>query len=110
MVTLDTIFDLLSKERRRYTLYYLEEQNGKVPVNELAKQVAEWEDSGDELSWEKYERVRVSMEHNDLPKTADAEFIEYNPDEGVVEISGMSLEADAVISLAKVIEEPESDE
>jgi hypothetical protein len=105
---LDTIFDLLSKERRRYALYYLEEEGGKVPVEELVETVAEWEASGEEVPDEKYRRVRISLQHRDLPKSTDAEFVEYDADEGVVQVSGMSLEADAVISIAKVIEEPKS--
>lgn len=108
MVSLDTIFDLLSKERRRYVLYYLEQEEGKIPVEEVVETVAEWESTGEEVSNEEYRRVRIALQHTDLPKSTDAEFIEYNPEEGVVQVSGMSIEADTVISVAKVIENPES--
>nr|WP_255767200.1 hypothetical protein [Haladaptatus halobius] len=41
MVSLDRVFDLLGKQRRRYALYYLEQQEGPVTVYEVTEQVAE---------------------------------------------------------------------
>ncbi|WP_425493568.1 DUF7344 domain-containing protein [Natronosalvus vescus] len=46
MVSLDRIFDLLSNERRRYALYYLDQKDGPVPVDEVAEQGTEWETEG----------------------------------------------------------------
>ncbi len=111
MPHLDTIFELLSEERRRYVLYYLEEQGTEVPVDELVAKVADWEsdESKDEIPPEKFREVKISLEHTDLPKTADVEFIKYDAEDDMVQINGTSMEFDAVINLAKVIEEPRSD-
>ncbi|WP_435154398.1 DUF7344 domain-containing protein [Haladaptatus sp. DFWS20] len=112
MASLDTIFDLLGDERRRYVLYYLEEQEDAVPVSELVEKVADWESnaSEDEIPADKFRSVRVSLVHNDLPKTADVEFIEYDTDEGMVKIEGTPTEFDTILNLAKIIEDPESNE
>ncbi|WP_435181432.1 DUF7344 domain-containing protein [Halorussus sp. AFM4] len=109
MASLDEVFDLLSKERRRYALYYLEKEEGPVSVEEVAKQVAEWETNGatGTIPADKYERIEVELHHNALPKAAEIEFIEYDPAAEVVEATGTPPEVDAIISVAKVIERPE---
>ncbi|WP_425493569.1 hypothetical protein [Natronosalvus vescus] len=42
-----------------------------------------------------------------LPKAAEGEFVEYDPDEGVVDVTGTPVEVDALITVAKVIERPD---
>lgn len=108
MTSLDRIFDLLSKERRRYALYYLERRDGPVSIDELAEQVIEWESDPAAVSVpeERFERVELELHHNHLPKASEAEFVEYDPERGVVEISGTPPEFNAVISVAEVIERP----
>ena len=86
MVSLDRVFDLLSNERRRYALYYLEQHDGPVPIDEVAEQVAEWETDGapSSIPEEKFDRVEVSLYHNVLPKAAEAKYVEYDPEDEVV--------------------------
>ncbi|SIR15697.1 hypothetical protein SAMN05421858_1634 [Haladaptatus litoreus] len=112
MASLNTIFDLLSEKRRRYVLYYLEEQGESVPVDELVETVADWESSasGNDIPADKFREVEISLVHTDLPKTANVEFIEYDVNEKMVKINGTSPEFDTIINLAKIIEEPESEE
>ncbi|WP_237076864.1 DUF7344 domain-containing protein [Natrialba magadii] len=107
--SLDLVFDLLSKERRRYALYYLEQEDGPVPIDELAEQVSEWETSGGQLSIpdEMFKDVEMSLYHSDLPKAAEATYVEYDSEEGVVEVTGTPPEVDAIITVAKVIERPD---
>lgn len=108
MVSLDRVFDLLSKERRRYALYYLEQQDGLVTVDEVAEQVVEWETNPTTVSIpeEKFEQIEIELHHNDLPKAAEAKYIEYDPEEGVVEVTGTPPEFTAIVSVAKAIERP----
>lgn len=109
MVSLDRVFDLLSKERRRYALYYLERQDGPVSVDEVAEQVAEWETNGATVSIpeEKFEQIEVELHHNDLPKASEAKYVAYEPEEEVVEVTGTPSEVNAIISVAKAIERPD---
>ncbi|ADJ13532.1 DUF7344 domain-containing protein [Halalkalicoccus jeotgali] len=106
MVALNTVFDLLRKERRRYALYHLDQQEGTVPIEELTEQVARWEDdSEDEPTTEEYERVELSLHHTHLPKTANAEFIEYDAEAGEVNVRGTPAEFEAVLTIAEVLED-----
>ena len=109
MVSLDRVFDLLSKERRRYALYYLEQHDGPVPVEEVVEQVADWETNGATVSIpeEKFEQIEVELHHNDFPKASEAKYIEYNREEEVVEVTGTPPEVTAIISVAKAIERPD---
>ncbi|SIR88828.1 DUF7344 domain-containing protein [Natronorubrum thiooxidans] len=109
MVSLDRVFELLSKERRRYALYYLEQRGGPVPIEEVAEQVTEWETEGvpESIPEELFERVECSLRHTDLPKASEAEYVEYDPERGVVDVTGTPPEVDAILTVAKVIERPD---
>ncbi|WP_323173583.1 hypothetical protein [Natrialba sp. PRR66] len=108
MVSLDTIFDLLSDERRRYALYYLYERDGPVPIEELVETIADWEDDPPEDdSWEKFDEIVVDLQHTHLPKTAEVEFIQYRRDKGVVQVQGAPPKFDAFVTVARLLEQPE---
>ena len=109
MVSLDTIFGLLSTERSRYALYYLHEQQGPVVVDELVEAIASWEADPTEDVPERYDRIELSLQHNHLPKTAEVEYVEYRPDEGVIQTQGIPPEADVIVTLARIIEGPATD-
>lgn len=108
MADLDEVFRILSKERRRYALYYLEQQEGRIPVDEVAEQVAEWETNPSSLSLleGKSKEIAVELKHNDLPKASEAKYVKYNPEAEVVEVTAEPPEVNAIISVAKTIERP----
>ncbi|WP_254530889.1 DUF7344 domain-containing protein [Natrinema gelatinilyticum] len=108
MVTLGSIFELLKDERRRYVLYYLYEQQGPVRIDELVEKIEEWED-GPERDGpdDRYERIAVDLKHTHLPKSAEVEFIQYHPDEGTVQIQGTPPKFDVLVTIARLIEEPD---
>lgn len=112
MKALDEVFDLLSRERRRYALYYLERQDGPVPVEDLAATIAEWEAGGEANGspGDEYDDVIISLEHNHLPKIEGADFIEYDRAGRQLELSGTASELRVVLSVAKAIEQPEQDD
>lgn len=64
MKTLDDVFRLLDRERRRYALYYLQEAGGPVPVEELVAVIAEWESdaSADADEYDEFD-VALTLEH-----------------------------------------------
>jgi DNA-binding transcriptional ArsR family regulator len=107
MVSLDEVFDLFSEERRRLALYYLDEQDGQVSVEELAAAVEEME-AGDPAfeTPGAFEDIQITLEHTDLPKAADAEFVHYDREAGVVELTDEPREFELVLSVAEVIEDP----
>ena len=111
MVSLDTIFDLLSDERRRYALYYLYEQDGPVAVEELVETVTRWEDDSHspDRHQDRIENATIEFQHTHLPKSESVEFIQYSPNEGVIEVSGAPPKFDALVTVARLIEQPASE-
>lgn len=107
MISLDTVFDLLSDERRRYVLYSLHEQSGPVSVDELVETIRTWEnDPPTQNALEEVDALKVELQHHHLPKTAEVEFVQYQPEQGVIQIEGTSPEIDALVTIARVIEQP----
>ena len=71
MEILDRVFEVLSEERRRYALYYLEQEDGPAPLEELIEQIAAWEtnESAATIPDEKFREVGLKFYHTDLPET-----------------------------------------
>ncbi|MFB6176130.1 MAG: hypothetical protein ABEI99_03105 [Halobaculum sp.] len=99
-ISRDLVFEILSSARRRMILYYLRQHGGRATVNELADQIAAWENDiePEELSSQQRKRVYVSLYQTHLPKLADADIVDYDDDEGVVEIASRADEIDAFLT------------
>lgn len=112
MESLDEIFDLLSKERRRYVLYYLDQAEGKVSLDELVKQIHDWETapSDDSVPSDAYEDIVISLEHNHLPKIEDATHIEFQREDQQIRVSDLSSESGVLLSVSKALDQPSSSE
>ena len=108
MEILDRVFEVLSEERRRYALYYLEQKDGPVPIEELIEQIAAWETNGSAATIpdEKFREVGLEFYHTDLPKTADLQYVQYDSEAGEVTLTEAPPRVDAIISVARVIERP----
>ncbi|MFC4437501.1 MULTISPECIES: DUF7344 domain-containing protein [Natrialbaceae] len=110
MVALDTVFELLRDERRRrYVLYYLNDRDGPVSVRELVTVIDEWEDdpAGRHDSLDTFEEIMVELKHVHLPRSSEVEFIQYDPDQGLIQIQGSPREFDALVTVARLIEKPD---
>lgn len=109
MVALDTVFELLQDERRRYALYYLYDRDGPVSVRELVEAIDEWEDdpAGCHDSLDTFEEIMVELQHVHLPRSSEVEFIQYDPDQGLIQIQGSPQEFDALVTVARLIEKPD---
>lgn len=86
----NTILEILSNQRRRFTIHYLKQKEGDhVTVSELADRVASWENNKeiDQLSHQERKRVRNALRQFHLPKMADEEFVEYDSRRGTVTLS-----------------------
>jgi hypothetical protein len=88
-LTLDTIFEILKNQRRRYVLRYLREAEGEsVQLNELADQVAAWENDKAVglVSSSERKRVYVGLYQCHLTKMDDSGVIDFDQYRGSVEI------------------------
>lgn len=91
----DSILEVLSNQRRRFTIHYLKQQNGEqVTVSELAEQVASWEYGKDpgQLTHQERKRVRNALRQFHLQKMAEHGFVEYDSQRGTVRLSEMAQE------------------
>ncbi|MFD1562334.1 hypothetical protein ACFR99_01945 [Haloarchaeobius amylolyticus] len=110
MVTLDTIFELLEDERRRYVLYYLYEADGPVAVRELVETIDTWEDEPpcDELR-NRFDTIAADLKHTHLPKSAEVEFVQYDSEQGVIQMQGTPATFDTFVTIAKLVEASKKD-
>jgi len=81
----DDRFDLLSNHRRRYTLHYLERNNGRAELGELAEQLAAWENGIEktEISYDQRKRVYTSLQQVHLPQMDKLGILTFDEREGV---------------------------
>jgi hypothetical protein len=86
---LDDAFNILSNSRRRYILYYLYTTDGPATIDELAGQIAAWENGipVEELDDTARRRVYVSLYQTHLPKLDDFGIADYDRDGGQVELT-----------------------
>jgi len=87
-LTRNNIFELLSSERRRMILHYLEDREEPVKLRDLAKHIASVEEEVDEseLTDDEIRRVYISLYQYHIPKMDDLEVISYDRDEGTVSL------------------------
>jgi len=95
----DEVFEILSSQRRRMVLYYLRTHDEAATVNELAEQIAAWENEIDieELTSQQRKRVYVSLYQTHLPKLAETNIVDYDVDEGSVRLTEQAGEIDGFL-------------
>ncbi|WP_435362002.1 ArsR/SmtB family transcription factor [Haloarchaeobius sp. DFWS5] len=88
-LTEDRVFDLLSNERRRVILSYLDQHDGPVYVRDIAQHIAALENDvdPDEVTSKQQKRSYVSVYQRHIPKLADAGLVEYNDEERTVRLT-----------------------
>jgi hypothetical protein len=85
----ETVFEVLSNERRRYVLHHLKSMGERITVRELSEQVAAWENGIEVAAVTPKERKRVytALHQTHLPKMADVGVIDYDRDRGTLELT-----------------------
>ncbi|UPV74506.1 hypothetical protein M0R89_00195 [Halorussus limi] len=70
----------VGSRRRRYALYYLHEQSGPVPVEEVARQVAAWErtTTPEEVAPERTASVAASLRRRHVPALVECDLVAYD--------------------------------
>lgn len=106
---LDILFDVLTDQRRRYVLYYLQQQGGAVDTESLATQLAAWEDacSVDEVDDERRQRMFTDLYHTHLPKLEGAGVIDYDERTGTIRLWEHADLLRNVLRVATWVERPD---
>jgi len=81
--SLDVVFDLLSNSRRRYALYYLNDQSdGVATLETLTENVIAFEQqtgaTDEGHTTDRHASVRTELTHTHLPKLEDAGILEHD--------------------------------
>ena len=84
-LTRETVFSLLSNERRRQTLRHLWE-SPESDIGELSRELAAWENDVpvNQITYKQRKRVYTSLRQSHLPKLDDAGVVDYDRDRGTV--------------------------
>jgi len=84
----EAIFEVLSNRRRRYVLHYLKqlEDGEAAPLSAIASHVAAWEQGQEvpDITYEDRKSVQTSLYQTHLPKLAEKNLIEYDPESKLV--------------------------
>lgn len=79
----DDLFEVLSNERRRHAVRVLSGSEGPVEMADLAEAVAvrEYGIDADELETQQRRRVYTALRQSHVPKLAEKDVVEFDPDE-----------------------------
>lgn len=94
----DQFYRALTSAHRRRLLYYLCETE-KSTVEELASVLSGWEatTTGTMHTGSDRSGIQLQLRHNHLPRLADAELIDYDPDTGSVRLESIHQRVSDVI-------------
>lgn len=86
--TRDDIFEMLSNERRRCVLYYLQRQPSPAGMRSVVEYVAAWQNDKPIEAVTSRERTRVysALHQTHLPKLASVGLIEYDTDRNEIRL------------------------
>ena len=94
----DTVFELLLDEQRRDVLYYLSQQVGAVPIDELTDRLAHG--TGDPTR-DHLETTTAGFHHAHLPKLFDAAVVRYDSEARTIERRAAAAALDPYLELAQ---------
>lgn len=108
-VDVDSVFAVLSNERRRLILEHLLSRQyerilstqSPVPVPELVDHLVSVELNGHEGPDELRDRIVLSLNHIHLPKLADSNLIEFDSDRGEVAIRETAIAVEPHLALVR---------
>lgn len=103
VLSLNTVFAVLSNQRRRTILSQLTTYTYPVPFEELVEIVAKQETETDSVkpSNEVYKQVAVDLYHIQLPKLADWGVIDYNENLRLIRLAETIRPLDEYLRLAE---------
>ncbi|QLH82943.1 DUF7344 domain-containing protein [Halosimplex pelagicum] len=100
-VSVDDLFELLSRPGNRYTLAYLSRAEGPVPYEDLVENVVDGAETPDGLSRDDFrDQVATRLVHSNLPKLDDAGLVEYDRERRTVRATEATAVAVPYLELA----------
>jgi DNA-binding transcriptional ArsR family regulator len=98
-LTPDTVFSVLSNERRRQVLRHLHDSEASN-VRELSQQLAAWENdvSPEAVTYKQRKRVYTSLHQTHLPALAEAGVVDYDRDRGTVRLTARASVLDEYLA------------
>lgn len=101
-VSPEDVYNILADQRRRYTIHYLKQKDDEqVSVQELAEQVAAWENnkSTKELDAQERKRVYISLYQSHLSTLDEEGFINYEKETGRVTLTDSIEKSDIYLEM-----------
>ena len=88
-LTKDTVFEILSSSRRRFALYVLCRESGRIELDALARRLAAYEEGvqPEDVEDEGAKRLYISLYQTHLPKLASAGLVDYDREERTVTLT-----------------------
>lgn len=85
----DALFSLLSNPRRRFILQYLNRTEEPIQLQDLATEVAAWENETEpeNLTDKQRKRLYVSLYQTHIPRLEDAGVVAYDSDTGKIRLT-----------------------
>lgn len=103
--SLDAVLGVLANQRRRYAIYYLQDQT-TATLQEVADQVAAWEHESEQaVESIPNDRMYADFYHRHLPMLSDANVIDYDPREELVRYD-CPKQLERVVDIVRWVEHP----
>lgn len=85
----DEAYDILSDQRRRYAIHHLKQSDTGVSVQDLAEQVAAWENEKpiEQLNSQERKRVYISLYQSHLSTLDEEGIVEYDEESRIVNLT-----------------------
>jgi hypothetical protein len=92
---------MLSNQRRRCVLYYLNRNPEPVTLRDLAERIAAWENDVEvaDLDYKQRKRVYTSLHQTHLPKLDEAGIVDYDRSEGTITLADRATDLDVYFEL-----------
>lgn len=100
-LTKDTVFSVLSNQRRRRVLRCLRDEPEGSNIRELSRRIAAWENEVpvEEVTYKQRKRVYTSLHQTHLPKLDEAGIVDYDRDEGTITLADRATELDLYLEV-----------
>jgi hypothetical protein len=95
------MFEMLSNQRRRFVLHYLQQQDERAELGPLAEQVAAWENgiSLAEVSSDERKSAYTSLQQFHLPKMDEEGLVHFDGRAKTIELAEPAAEANIYLEL-----------
>jgi len=104
----ETVFDVLSNRRRRFTIHALKRADGAMQVKRISERVAAWEHGIDPeaVDYEQRRNVHSTLKRTHLPMLEDNGVIEYDAEANIVEPTAALNDLDIYVEVLQGREIP----